>query len=623
MDVNLRAGFQLAEWEVHPDQNRLTAPNREVRLTARSMDVLLCLAEHAGEVVSREDFTQAVWSQTVVTDDALTWCISELRRKLGDRSASPRYIETIPKRGYRLIAQVEPAPHSAPQLAEGTEPRQRVDSKRGSFAVFTPGTLAGVCSLIAVLVLAGSWLITDSRLLETDHSVAVLPFQTIGTESDSPIADGIHHDLLTRLSGIADLRVTSRTSVMQFQDPTQSVADIADKLGVAWILEGSVQRVNDQIQLNAQLINARTDSHAWARTYQRTLTAENIFAIQAEITKDITRSLKARISPEEQARIEQIPTDNLQAYELFIRARTMLGQRTETSMRNAADLLLQITREEPGFANAWAALADAQALLLYYGHDPRNGEFPSAREAMRQALKLDPDLAYAHQVQGLVRMQIENDGPAALRSFRRAHEISAKYIGWLAWMEAVLGNLRSGVDHTEKQAARGPLSAPVQSSLALLYIWDRQAEKALKHARRARELSPNMAPPHLTEGMALVYLDQYGAGIDAIERSLQTAGGHSYDEHLAWLAAAHAMAGSDAEARALLERLSSSGNFFARGLVHAVLGQMDKAFTAFEKVQWNDVQTLHIRYHPFLDELREDRRYPALVRSVDRSWGLE
>ncbi|MFU8832902.1 MAG: winged helix-turn-helix domain-containing protein [Wenzhouxiangella sp.] len=631
--MDLAAGFQLHEWTVHPGQNRLTGPDGgDVHLNCRAMDVLLYMARRPGEVISREEFRCAIWGRAVVTDGSLTWCISELRRQLGDRASTPRFIETIPKRGYRLIARVSSLSDDDPARNQPLPGEESVPAGEGrDVDAPRPRTWRrwwrpGVLVLSLVVLAAVGWgvsLVNPEPEKSTDMTIAVLPLENFAGDDQELLVEGFHHDLLTRLSRVADLSVTSRTSVRQYRDTVKSVPEIAEELGVRWIVEGALQRADEQIHLNAQLIDAETDTHAWARTYQREMNAENLFAIQSELTRDIAHSLRAALSSDEQARLDRLPTENLHAWALFNQARDLLRQRTESSMRAAAELLRQSIEDEPGLALAWAGLADVQVLLAYYGHESLEAGYPDPREAAERALELDPDLAYGHAVQGLVYMQIDRNGPAALRSFGHAHALSSEYIGWLAWMTAVLGNLEAAIALAEKQVRQAPFSAAVHGSLASLYLADSQPDRARTHARKARELSPLMRPSHPTEALALSLLGQQEDAVTMIDKRLQQVAGQSRDELLAWLAVVHRQNGDMAQAMTLKEELKGSDNAFALGLAHAAVGEHDAAFEQFARAGWNDFQTLHIRFHPMLDDLRADSRFPALIEMVDRSWGME
>ncbi|NDY96525.1 winged helix-turn-helix domain-containing tetratricopeptide repeat protein [Wenzhouxiangella limi] len=620
--MDLRAGFHLAEWTVHPEQNRLSGSGGDVHLTSRAMDVLVHLAEHAGAVVSREDFSRSVWGETVVGDDAVTWCISELRRQLGDQASSPRFIKTIPKRGYRLVAPVRALDENAPNAGAGRAEPRPVASDRSGWAV-KPRWLLALLAL-AGLAVVGGWLWLGHRqpAAQPDQSIAVLPFYNFSTKLHNPFSEGIHHDLLTRLSNVADLRVISSTSVRQYRDSDQPIPEIARELNVAWVMEGAIQQVGDEIQVNAQLIDAASDTHAWARTYRRELTAENLFAIQADIVDDIASAMQAHLSPDEADRVVRVPTENLEAYALMIRGATLLGRRTELAMRRAAELFRQAIDQDRDYPDAWAELADAQTLLVYYGHEDAEQTLPRARANAMTALELEPDLPRAHMVLGVVHMILDHNGPAALEALGRAHALSSDHIGWLAWMQAVAGNLDEGLALTQQQVQRAPASPAVNMSLAFLTLADGQPGPALDYARKARQLSPGYALAWLLEGQALLFEGRHREAITAMETALDHVSEDSIPEYRAWLAAAHAQAGETQRARQLTETIAASDAGYALGIARLGLGELDAALDALGRNGWNDNQTIVLRYHPFLDPLRDDERFAAIIRRLDRHWRL-
>lgn len=621
--MTLRAGFRLGEWIVHPDQNRLAGPAGEVRLNSRAMDVLVYLATRAGEVVSREDFSQSVWGHAVVTDDSLTWCISELRRQLGDQASNPRFIETIPKRGYRLLVPAQPLEETGPADGPDQAKARRVE---GAASAALPGRRIQLgIAIPVVLVALASWLFLTDRgpPPSMDRSIAVLPFENVSTNSHDPFTEGLHHDLLTRLSNIADLQVTSSTSVKQYHDSNQPIPEVAGELGVTWVLEGAVQHAADEIQLNAQLIDASTDSHLWARTYRRELTAENLFFIQAEIVDDIATSLQAHMSPAEQNRVARVPTDNLEAYALVIRADTLVSRRTESSMRQAVDLYRQAIDMDEGYADAWAGLASARTLLAYYGHAEREQSLLQARDDALKALDLDPDLPRGHSALGVVHMQLDRNGPAALAALERAHTLSGHHIGWFAWMQAVAGDLERALALTRRQAEVVRFAPSVNMSLAFLYLADRQPRTALEHARKARELSPGYATAWLLEGQVLLVQGEYREAIAVLQRALDNAGTDSVSEFQGWLVAARALGGETEAARDLVAGIEAADEPFALGIARLGLGEFEAATQALGRSEWDDFQTITLRYHPFLDPLRDDEDFRALIRRLDRSWGFE
>lgn len=614
--------FHIRGCRVRPDQNTIVGPAGEAHVSPRAMEVLVLLAERGGEVVSRDEFSQEVWSPAVVTDDALTRCISELRRHLGDDTGRPRFIKTVPKRGYRLIAPVTLPETPAPARPTRAEPEadDHEPPASGRRRYLLPGALL-ITAVVALAVV--SWPRQSEPPAARVPSLAVLPFDALGSARDDPYVDGVHHDLLTMLSRIGDLRIISSTSVRQYRDTTKTIGQIAEELGAAYILEGAVQREGDRIRVNAQLIDAATDAHLWAHAWERTLTAENLFAIQAEIAGEIAGSLEATISPDQRRALERPPTRDLDAYTHFISARSLLRSRGEEAMQRAGELFRAAVAEDQSFAAAWAGIADVANLQAYYGFASPEDVLPDGRDAAMHALEIDPDHPYALSTLGVIEMQLEHDGPAALAHLRQAYEIDAKYRGWLAWVEAVLGELTVGTRRTESQLKDSPASASVHWSLATLKLAAGEPARARDLARRARELSPGYGAAYLTEGQALLVLGDAEGAIERIDRALEYAGMQRGADPLGWLAAALARGGWTDRAEGLVAEIRETGDWFAMGLAYTGLGRNPDAIEAFGRVEWNDLQTLHLRYHPFLDPLRDDPEFIALLGELDRWWGLE
>lgn len=611
------SGFLLHRYRVRPDENTIVGPDGETRVSPRSMEVLVLLTRRAGEVVSREEFGDEIWGSAVVTDDALTRCISELRNALGDAAGRPRFIKTVPKRGYCLIAPVTRARAQAADGGQSAGPDPEGTGKSGTSRQLVFGSLL----LAAVLAISTVfWFQDNGRSPPVDPSLAVLPFDALGTTPDDPYVTGVHHDLLTLLSHIEGLRVISSTSVRQYAETRKTIGEIADELGVSHILEGAVQRDGDRIRVNAQLIDAASDTHLWAHAWERTLSPENLFAIQAEIATEIADSLKAVLRADQH---RSAPTHDLDAYADFIRARSLLDSRSKEDMRRAGNFFRAAVEKDESFAEAWAGIADVANLQAYYGYASPETVLPIGRDAAMKALEIDPDNAYALAMLGVIEMQLDHDGPTALGHLRRAHEIDPMHRGWLGWVEAVLGNLEAGKARLETGLEENPFSASLHFSLAILELASGEPLAARALARRAQELSPGYGAAYLTEAQALLVLDEAEAAVERIERAVEYAGLLERAEPLGWKAAALARSGRPDSARSLLPEIRETGDMFALGLALTGLRQHRDAIAAFSRAEWNDLHTLHLRYHPFLDPLRDDPAFIDLRVALDRWWGLE
>ncbi len=604
----LEAGFRLRQWRVQPDQNRLIGSGSDIRLTPRAMEVLVCLAERTGEVVTRQDFSEHVWHPAIVTDDALTRCISELRRHLGDRAAEPDFIETIPKRGYRLLAPVTEVEAEAQSASAVTGLSDSLKPPRRQ---------------------------TPPRRPVTRNAIAVLPLQTIGAETVAPIAEGLHQDLLTRLAGVRDLHVISSTSVRRYRDSTLSIAEIAAELGVAWIVEGAVQQAGEHLQVNAQLIDAAHDNHLWARTYRQPYSAENLFAIQGEIMDDIARSLEATLDSGQRTAGERIATSDLEAYAQYMKGRSFLDTRTEPGMRQALMYFRTALERDRHYALAWVGVADALMLLYdYYDQGPPEAMRPEVEKALNRALQIDPELAAARASSGQFHMshaafgplRAEGlDGSEAVRRLQLAIELQPGYAeahNWLSWVLQLLGFADEALACAVTSIELNPLSPETIHNVVSSFMANDNFGRALREARRLEELGMYDASPQLYEAMAMHHLGRFDDAVALLEDlQVEWAGAGP----LAALALAEAARGDTDRAEATLKTVASAGDHFGCGLIHAALGRTDAAFDHFGQIekwgQWPALVMLHF-YPEVLAPLRADDRFGPVMVALRSYYGL-
>jgi TolB-like protein/Tfp pilus assembly protein PilF len=519
-------------------------------------------------------------------------------------------------------------PTAPPPEGEGT---RHADGQGGLMlrVLLVSGLVAGA--------VGGGWYLVgaqdgDGSAAVTDRSVAVLPFETLGEEQASAFTDGVHSDILTRLSGVSDLTVTSRTSVMQYRRPAASMPVIAGELGVAWILRGEVQEAGGEVRVNARLVDARNDRQVWAEAYRRRLTAENLFAIQEEVTKQIVGELEARLTSVERRRLEARPTNVLNAYRRYAHARAQLARQTEAGMREAADGFRRAVERDSTYALAWAGLADALLYLQQYGHLPADSVVPEARRASRRALELDPTSAEAHVSSAMLHASA-GDGPVVLRELERAVELRPSFAqaqSLLGWYYAVLGRPGDGLESARRAAELDPLAPQAWANVALGQLCLGRPDRALAPARRAQELEGDFAAAPFYEALALYHLGRHGEAA-ALLRGLDLAWSPSAPD--AALALTRVATGDSAGSRELLSGLQDRTGpeaLFHRGLVHAALGQPERAIDAFGRIEgwgrspllsWPAI-TLRYLYPEVLGPLRDHPDYVRLLTEVDRGWGL-
>ena len=330
-------------------------------------------------------------------------------------------------------------------------------------------------------------------------SIAVLPFENLSHDPDNAyFADGIQEEILTRLSKIADLKVISRTSTQRFKTAPDNLLEIAKQLGVANILEGSVQRSTDQVRVNVQLIKAATDTHLWADTFDRKVT--DVFAVESEIAKAVADTLQAKLSGAEQSAIAARPTENSEAHELYLRGRYFFGKRGADNLKRAIDYFNQAIARDPNYAPAYAGIADSYAILSESPHESRADALNKARVAAEKALSLDNKLADAHVSRGLLFVEDLNL-KAAKQEYQRAIELNPNYAfaHYLFGFDVLtpLGDFDHALSEMNRAVELDPFSGIINANLGWCYLCARRYPEAIAQFRKAAELDPNSPMPQL------------------------------------------------------------------------------------------------------------------------------
>ena len=369
-------------------------------------------------------------------------------------------------------------------------------------------------SLVLIFVVIDQYVLEEPSFspeaAESLRSIAVLPFANRSAEEENAafFADGIHDELLTRLAKIADLKVISRTSVMEYRDTTKNMRQIGAELGVGSILEGGVQRVGNSVRINVQLIDARNDEHIWAETYDRELTAANIFAIQSEIATEIANTLKATLTPEDQLRLGSVPTDSMEALDAYFAGKQLVDQRTEVAIEAAIPRFEQAIAYDPNFALAHAGLAYAWLLMPEYSASIDRGLTKvNSEKAAARSLELNPDLPEGLTVMAWNHLIHHYDWVAAERLLRKALKVQANNSDALHWLSHVL-SWQAYHDEAIKIAERAvesdPLSPLMRMNLSYILMDAQHYERSVKVRNEALELQPDY--PELWRNMWLTFL---------------------------------------------------------------------------------------------------------------------
>jgi adenylate cyclase len=466
--------FRVGGWLVELDLNSITSTKKKVSVEPKVMEVLAYLADHPGEVLPKEQIINAVWSGTYVSEEVLRYSISELRKAFDDDAKNPSVIQTIARRGYRLIAEV--SGKSAP----------------------------------------------DSR-----GSIAVLSFSDMSPVRDQEyFCDGIAEEIISNLSRIRGLRVSSRTSSFAFKSKTEDVRSIGKKLGVATVLEGSVRKSGNQIRISAQLIKTDDGCHLWSEHYDREL--KDIFAIQDEIARSIAATLKIALTPRESSAIGRAPTTDLEAYDYYLRGRQFFYQYKRKGIEFALKMFTRAIEIDPGFVRAYAGIADCSSFIYMYGgsHDTHREQ---ADAMSRKALKLDPDSAEAHASRG-VACALKKDYATAEEEFDEAihfDPMSFEAYYFYARTCFVQGNLRKAIQLYEKAMEVNPQDYQSPLLVAQSYMDLGEEEKAresrlrgIKIAEARLMLNPDDSRALYMGANGFVGLGDYPQGLEWAKQAL-------------------------------------------------------------------------------------------------------
>jgi len=454
-------------------------------------------------------------------------------------------------------------------------------------------------------------------------SVAVLPFENLSRDPDNAyFVEGIQDEILTRLSKIADLKVISRTSTQKYKSVPDNLRNVARQLGVANILEGSVQRSNGRVRVNVQLINALTDAHLWADTYDRQLT--DIFAVESEIAKTIAETLQARLTGSEKAMIAAQPTSDTTAYELYHKGRSLWEKRSGDNLPKAIAFYEQAIARDPQYALAYAGLANSYVLLSLYFSVPQRGAMAKAREAALKALEIDPNLAEAHNALGKILNFDDLDLVGAEWEFQRAIELQPNNATAHQWYGNgpldSLGRFNQAIAETKRAVELDPLSPIINTDHAFSLYYAGRYDEAMAQAKKTIELDPGFFYSRQISGMVLQAKGDLPAAIAEFEKARQLSGDPL---HLALLVVAKTKMGDKNIAQQALAELDKvhpdrQGLAYDRALVYLAIGNKEEALRWLEHsyADRDGANLSWINVEPILEPLHGAPRFEALVQKV-------
>lgn len=599
----------------------------KLRLQGQPLQVLAALLKRAGDLVTREELREQIWpSDTFVDfDHSLHNAIARLREVLGDSAESPRYIETLHRRGYRFIAPVQGAEVESAAVVVQTAPSGEAGARPNGYRsalVLSALTLA-VAALALWAVRASSIRASAAHPLD---SIAVLPLNNLtGDPSQDYFVDGMTDELITELAKVGTLRVISRTSVMQYKGTKKALPEIARELNVDAVVEGSVTRSGQRVRITAQLLDAPTDRHLWAETYERDL--GDVLKLQSSVAETIAQQVRAQLTPQQQARLRGARTVDPEAYEAYLRGRYYLtNQYTMAQPLNSAKgYFEESVRKDPNFALGYSGLADTYVYLAFFGQGqvPPDRAYRSAKDALQKAAQLDDSIGEIHDTLGLLNWRFEwnwegaekefNEAIALAPSYSCAHEDRALFLSFMGRRDEAMAEIAKS-----NELDPGPGSSMVESNS---YYLLRDYEKLVAQSRKGVASYPNEWVEH--------YL--LGAGYEGTGQTLQAIAEYRKAEELsegdlyatASLALVYAGSGRKADAQKMLRDLQDKAKTiyvspYLLATLYAGLGNRDRAFEFLEKAyQEKSLEfSWQLKTDLRLDNLRSDPRFENLLRRV-------
>jgi TolB-like protein/DNA-binding winged helix-turn-helix (wHTH) protein/Flp pilus assembly protein TadD len=596
--------------------------------------VLKALLEQPGQLVTREELIQRLWSADTFVDfeHSLNKAVKRLREALHDSAEEPRFIETLPRRGYRFIGTLATIPNVTPD-SPATDPK--TEGAKQPPIVSSPQSLRGhtaalmsALALVLVVSAAGLWLAVrreqNSHAITKDapiRSLAVLPLENLsGDASQDYFADGMTDQLITDLGQIGELRVISRTSAMQYKGAHKSLPQIARELNVDAVVEGTVVRSGDRVRITAQLIQARTDRHLWAQDYHGDV--RDVLGLQNQVARAIAEQVLIKLTAAQKANLENSQAVNPKAHELYLKAHFYHEKDVDQGFQKAIELFDEAIGQQPDLALAYAGKANAYVRLGHTLALPPEQAFPSAKAAALKALTIDANNSEAHVALGQAEFLYDWNFAAAEGEFQRAILLnpnsSSAETAYSSFLNA-MGRPDESIGRARRALDVDPVSLFAMDNLGAQLYWARRYDEAVEEGRKGLEMDSSRVQNRFFLGAALEQKREFPEAIMQLEKAVEL----SHDKWgMAFVAHARALSGDKPGARKILaelERLSNDTYVspWWRAIVYPDLGDKEKAFYWLEKAyQGREHDLVFSKVWPMFDSLRSDPRYQDLMRRV-------
>jgi TolB-like protein/DNA-binding winged helix-turn-helix (wHTH) protein len=625
MSANVSAPGRIARFgrfELDVKTGELRKEGRKIRLQDQPFQVLLLLLERPGDVVTREVVRQRLWAADTFVDfdQGLNNAVRRLRDTLGDSAETPRYIETLPRLGYRFVAAVEWVSDPA------VEPIKTPEVVQVPAHVATRTSLViAACALLAIGLGYLMWTRSTPAAIPNPSRImlAVLPFQSLGNDSEQDyLSDGLTEEMISQLGALAPdrLGVIARTSAMRYKNASKSAADIGRELDVSYLLEGSVRRSGDRVRITARLVEVAGQTPRWTHVYETDLV--DVLTTQKEVARALAEEMRIQVSPEGLARISARHTIDPVAYEFYLKGRQAWNRRTAEGLHQAVADFQRALARDPLSARAYAGLADAYSLLSLYGDVPPREAFPLAKAAALKALELDPARGEAHTSLAYVIHRFDWDWTAAEDAYRQAIDLNPSYATahhWYAEFLIVRGRLDEARAELEIAKKLDPLSPRIALDVSLPDYFAGRYERAIEQVRHVTKLYPEFAPAWVALRQYCERQQRYEEAIAALRKTAITLG--MKDDEANGVERAYRSSGPKGYWTGLLDLADrdwpTPHTPAHRANIYAALGDTARSLLWLERaVAERDDEVVWIAVEPWYEHLRSNIRFKGLLDRV-------
>jgi len=619
----MESDFQLGAWRVRPQLNILVRDQRTIHLEPKMMGVLVCLAQRSGEVVPKEQLVREVWRGTFVTDDVLIRCVSELRKAFGDSAGRPTIIETIPKRGYRLLLPVVPV--ARPNRDEGETLATRAVAvpprRRFRWNVIIPAAAVAILTAATLIaVVARHFGSARGRI----NSIAIMPFANVsGDPNVEYLSDGITESLIDNLARVPQVKVKSRNSVFRYKGKDLDTQRVGHDLGVSALVIGRLEQRGGNVEVSAELSDIRDSTVVWGQHYSGK--SADIISLQRQIADDIAAKLRSQLSPSEREHVTKQGTQNPEAYELYLKGRYSWNKRTSADIAASISYFNQAIAKDPGYALAYSGLADAYGVLPGYRGNPSEN-YSKSNAAARKALQLDPTLARPHANLGGNAMDYDWDFAGGEVEYKKAFELDpddATAHQWYAGELSLIGGRETeALAEINLAHQLDPVSPIISWDIGDVHIRARRYDEAIGVCRKLANENPTFMMAHRCLAQAYWGKRMYPQVIEEGKAVGQLSGDRNDSEFASAMEQGFRSAGwKGALTRGIharqAQRKTGYSSAYAIATMYADLGDADQAFrwlnTAYQE---RDYYLLGLETEFALDTIRSDPRFSELVRKV-------